>query len=234
MVARFGVVFDLDDTLYLERDYVASGLRAVAARLAAGPAAEALAAGLWRRFESGARGTLFDELLEHHPEFRPLCSVPELVQCYRAHSPKLELLPGVPALLDRCRARGHALAVITDGACASQQAKVAALGLSAWAEPVILTDRWGRDYWKPHPRAFEAVASALELPAQALIYVADNPAKDFYAPNRLGWQSVRLRLPGQLHEHLESAADPLAQPHWDVTSVAALRDVLERQFTLQS
>ena len=30
------------------------------------------------------------------------------------------------------------------------------------------------------------------------IYVGDNPAKDFVTPRRLGWQTVRLRVHGQL------------------------------------
>jgi putative hydrolase of the HAD superfamily len=56
------VVVDIDDTLYLERDYVLSGLREVddeVVRLGARgfrEAAETL-------FENGVRGTLFDDAL---------------------------------------------------------------------------------------------------------------------------------------------------------------------------
>ena len=53
------VVFDLDDTLYLERDYVRSGFRAVDAWLASrgilGFFGEA-----WANFENGLRGKAFD------------------------------------------------------------------------------------------------------------------------------------------------------------------------------
>jgi len=56
------VVFDLDDTLYLERDYVRSGFRAVDAWLASrgilGFFGEA-----WANFENGLRGKAFDRAL---------------------------------------------------------------------------------------------------------------------------------------------------------------------------
>jgi putative hydrolase of the HAD superfamily len=31
------------------------------------------------------------------------------------------------------------------------------------------------------------------------VYAADNPAKDFVAPHRLGWQTIRVRRQGGLH-----------------------------------
>jgi hypothetical protein len=37
--------------------------------------------------------------------------------------------------------------------------------------------------------------------------VADNPAKDFVAPHRLGWRTVRVRRPDSLHADVPSGAD---------------------------
>jgi hypothetical protein len=33
-------------------------------------------------------------------------------------------------------------------------------------------------------------------------YISDNPSKDFVAPNRLGWRTIQLAYPGQVHAHL--------------------------------
>ncbi|ADI15540.1 HAD family hydrolase [Truepera radiovictrix] len=220
-----GIAFDLDDTLYLERDYVKSGFRAVAAHVAAGDRAlEERAFGiLWQDFVQGVRGRAFNRLLAALPELEGRCSITELVACYREHTPAITFLPGVEAALCELRARGARLAVISDGPLVSQAAKAAALGVARYADPVILTDAWGQRYWKPHARAFEAVAEAFALPPERLVYVGDNPEKDFHAPARLGWRSVRLRLPEQVRHHLPHEAVP---PTFEVTSVAALREQL--------
>lgn len=225
MVKPLGVAFDLDDTLYLERDYVKSGFRAVAEYAAAGTAvaAEDAFGFLWEQFLAGARGTTFDGLLAHHPELAARRNVADLVARYREHAPTIDYLPGAEALLGELRALGVPLAVISDGPLVSQRAKADALGVGRYADPVILTDLWGAAFWKPHARAFKAVGEAFELPPERLVYVGDNPVKDFHAPRTLGWTSVRLRLPGQVRASLPHDAAP---PTWEATSVAALREGL--------
>ncbi len=220
-----GVVFDLDDTLYLERDYVRSGFRAVAAFAAEGTEidVDAAAESLWNGFLAGVRGSAFDDLLKRYPQVAARCSVPELVRCYREHAPDIAYLPGVETLLNELQGLGVPLAVISDGPLVSQAAKAEALGVARYADPVVLTDAWGAAYWKPHVRAFEAVAEAFGLPAERLVYIGDNPEKDFHAPTALGWKSVRLRLPGQVREALPHDATP---PTHEVGSVAELRELL--------
>ena len=44
---------------------------------------------------------------------------------------------------------------------------------------VIFSDQWGREYWKPHARPYTACAEALAVEPRNLVYVGDNPAKDF-------------------------------------------------------
>ena len=161
-----GVVLDLDDTLYLERDYVRSGFAAVAATSDPGATpTPQVADHLWRRFTSGERGSHFDDLLASDPALAGRVEVPELVEVYRHHAPDIRLLPGVRDLLAGLRAAGRRTAVISDGALAGQQAKVRALGLEDLVDgPVVLTDTWGREGWKPHPRAFVHVEEAWGCP----------------------------------------------------------------------
>ena len=202
---RFGVVFDVDDTLYLEADYVRSGFRAVAELVATGGEISSDEAFdfLIGCFERGVRGNTFDLLLKQRPGLDARFGVSSLVEAYRNHRPQIDFVPGMRELIDDLRARGALLAAITDGPLQSQSRKVEALGLAAFMDPVVLTDRWGREFWKPHPRAFELVAKQWAIPAGRLAYVGDNPGKDFVAPNRLGWSTVRLRLPGQVRVDLE-------------------------------
>ncbi len=221
---ELGVVFDLDDTLYLERDYVRSGFRAVAETAAQGTSvcSEEAFSFLWNEFTAGVRGSSFDALLTRYPELAQQVDVPALVRCYREHAPDITYLPGMRELLEELKA-GVPLAVISDGPLVSQAAKAKALNVSLYADPVVLTDAWGQDFWKPHVRAFEHVAAAFGLPPEQLVYIGDNPTKDFHAPTALGWRSVRLRLPGQVREALPHDETP---PTKEVGSVAALRSYL--------
>ena len=106
------------------------------------------------------------------------------------------------------RSRGVRIGIITDGVRAGQQRKLEALPLGAdRIDRAILTDAWGREFWKPHPRAFEEIEKGWQIPAEELVYVGDNPAKDFLAPRQLGWHTVRLRTAGQEHFSAEGPSE---------------------------
>jgi len=202
-----GVVFDLDDTLYLEREYVLSGFRSVAESIAdASLPADEMYQFLERDFASGVRGDAFDRMLAAFPALAARRTAAELTQLYRAHSPRIGLESSRSRLLDVLGRHGIKLGLITDGPVASQSGKIAALGLSGYFDPMILTDAWGVEFRKPHPRAFEAVMRQWSLEPEQLVYAGDNPLKDFHAPRALGWQTVRLRIEGQLHQHAEPTA----------------------------
>ena len=201
-----GVVFDIDDTLYLERDYVRSGFLYVARHVAATvEEAREIADWLWRAFERGVRGDTFDQLLAARPDLAARVTAIDLIAAYRSHVPTISLLPGMQEVLDDLSAAGLRLGVLSDGPIESQRAKAEALGLDAWFDPVLLTAARGRGFAKPGTLGFEWIASSWRLPHPELAYVADNPLKDFRGPRRLGWRTIRLRLPPQLRQ----AIDPI-------------------------
>ena len=218
------LVVDLDDTLYLERDYVRSGFSFVARRLEDIGLVDAPTAfdHLWSEFEGGRRGDAFDSLARRF-DFNARASVPDLVALYRAHRPTITLLE--PDTLETLVTGGLLVGLISDGPVETQMRKIEALGLAATFDVMVLTDNWGRDFWKPHPRAFEAVESFLGVPADHLAYVADNPRKDFIAPNRRGWTSIRLRVQGQLHYEVEATGYE-ARPQIELSSLTRLAEQL--------
>jgi putative hydrolase of the HAD superfamily len=220
-----GVVFDLDDTLYLERDFVWSGFRHVAVMLAGlGEISvdEALFQ-LWHLFQRGVPGDTFDRLLDAHPRLAQKIQVADLVNAYRSHMPNISLPPGSVNLLRSLRTRGVRIGILSDGPLDSQRAKVRALGLDTLVAPVILTDTWGRQFWKPHPRGYLSAAQLWGLEPGELMYIGDNPAKDFVTPRRLGWQTVRLRTPGQLRCAEQAPADDFAA-HREISDLEELRE----------
>ena len=215
------IVFDLDDTLYAERDYVESGFRAVSRWLERNKGPSGFADAAWALFCAGHRGDIFDRALAMLGEQPAPGRVAELVQRYRRHRPRIQLAPDAGRWLARSAGR-IPLALITDGPTASQSRKVSALALRGRGfGPILLTDRWGVPFRKPHERAYRAVERRLELKGDALVYVADNAAKDFLAPRRLGWQTVQIRRPGALH------AGPPAAPEYGADRVIDSLDQLE-------
>lgn len=199
------VIFDLDDTLYAERTYAFSGFAAVARKFAAqlGDALTTTKA-MERLFDTEHRPRVFNALLAE-------CGIPEspelirsMIDTYRQHRPLISLYPDADAALDRLVA-DCALGIITDGPAVQQSAKIDALALRDRVDVVILTEELGPGCSKPSPAAFELMATTLEADHEDCVYVADNPAKDFVAPNALGWSTIRVVRPEGIYKDVAPA-----------------------------
>jgi putative hydrolase of the HAD superfamily len=214
--------FDLDDTLFSEEDYVESGLRAAGELVdAAVPAAESAGEWLVRLWRQERAQDGFQRLLrERGLDDEALGWLPKLKQAYREHELILQPREAVHELLAELLGRGARLALVSDGWLAVQRRKWAALALPFPFDPIIFTDVRGRAYWKPHPWAFEQVMSA-HPSAVRFHYIGDNPAKDFLAPNRLGWTTVWVRDGRNLHPPV-LPADGAAAPQRILDSLAEL------------
>ncbi len=179
------VIFDLDDTLYSEKDYVKSGYTAVADILPQLPNAYER---FWQAFECGKK--VFDTVLGE----AGLLTSEVLSQCietYRLHKPKIELYEGVIGLFECLHKRGIKIGIITDGRPEGQRNKIEALGLEKMVDNIIITDELGGpSFRKPNDISFRIMQRRLGIPFSNILYVGDNPAKDFIAPRQLGMQSI--------------------------------------------
>ena len=197
------LVFDLDDTLLPEADYVRSGFAAVDAWVGARLGRAGFAEAAWAIHAAGHRGDVFDRALAALGLPVDGATVAAMVAHYREHRPTIALFPDVAPCLGRLPAAVRA-AIVSDGPLSAQERKVEALGLARRFAPIVLTDRWGRTYWKPHERAFRTIEVTLGECGAACVYVGDNPAKDFAAPRRLGWRTVRIRRRGSAHAGIDA------------------------------
>jgi len=193
MSAWQAIIFDLDDTLYPERDFVLSGFRAVA-RWAEDrfgiPEAQGFGE-LHALFEAGVRGDTFNRWLIMH-DIEPGGYVPELLRVYRDHPPALVPYAGVPELLAGL-ARQYRLGLVSDGYLAVQRRKLEALKLSHYFHAIVFSDEWGREAWKPNPQPFWAVLERLEAEPSRAVYIADNPLKDFFGARSIGIKTIWFR-----------------------------------------
>lgn len=225
-MALEAVVFDLDDTLFAERQYVLSGFRAVAAWLDGrhgvpeGPAFSELR-GL---FESGERLTTFDEWLAARG-LTDSIGAGSMVEVYRNHAPSISPAPGVTELLGRLGHRFR-LGLVSDGYARVQRAKFEALRLDGHFEAVVFSDQLGREHWKPSPRPFEVVTELLGVSAADSVYVADNPTKDFIGARSIGMATVRLRRPEGVYAQVEPPTVAHA-PDFEVVETEAIGALME-------
>lgn len=225
-MSRLVLVFDLDDTLYPEREFALCGFRAAAAWAKAELGLDGLDVDMTRLLDAGLLGRLFQKVLEerlpggHTPEH-----VQGLVAAYRACEPVLRLFEDARWALDHY-ARAGPLGLITDGTHAMQQKKVRALALEPRFKQIVYTDLLGesRAFAKPHPRPFEMMETALADPGGRFVYVGDNPAKDFAAPNARGWITVQIVREGGIHDATRTIEG--GAPQHKVKALTELPDVL--------
>lgn len=241
MTLTRAIVFDLDDTLFPEREFAWSGFRAVAHTFAneLGDPQETVN-DLRRFFDSIMRPRVFDALLSERFGVVDPRMLAKMIETYRRHAPVITPYADVDAALTRLRERCK-LGLITDGRACTQWAKIDALRLRPRFEHIIVTSdlqpdpargdkpKDGGANWdtfaKPHPRAFEEMSRALQIPHRACAYVADNPGKDFVAPNRLGWKTIRIERPGGVYG-TASMADG-GQPQHSIKSLEELDGIIE-------
>ena len=177
-----GVIFDLDDTLYSEKEYVRSGFKAVARWLGN----EGFSDKLWGYFEEGKAA--IDELL-HELECEEKKA--QCLEIYREHDPEITLYDGVLELLQSLKKQGIKIGIITDGRVTGQQKKIKALGLEEIVDDIIITDELGGvQFRKPCDIAFRIMQNRWRIPYEQMMYVGDNVDKDFQAPRRLGMRSM--------------------------------------------
>jgi putative hydrolase of the HAD superfamily len=207
------LVFDLDDTLYPERDYVLSGFRAVDEWLVTERGVSGFRAKAEALFAGGKRGRIFDETLTELG-VREDGLVGRLVTVYRSHRPAIDLPAESVAILAAARGR-YRLALVSDGFLEVQKQKASALGISRWIDVQVFSDQWGREAWKPSERPFREVMQRLPGLAGGYIYIADNPRKDFIAPRALGWKTLRMRRAGGEHADYDASAAEAADAEVD-------------------
>jgi putative hydrolase of the HAD superfamily len=185
------LVFDLDDTLFPEREFVRSGFRAVDQWISKEFAITGFFEIAWHFFESGKRDKIFDWTLEALKIDQTPASVQALLTVYREHQPTISLFEDAHWAINYFGS-SHRLAMITDGYLTVQQNKVKALGIEPFFEPIVFSDAYGSQNWKPSSFPYLKVMELMKFPGENFIYIGDNPRKDFVTAKTLGWKTVQI------------------------------------------
>jgi putative hydrolase of the HAD superfamily len=187
------IIFDLDDTLYSEKDFVLSGFQAVASWASAnlGISEETGYTTLFDLYHQGVRNNTFNKWLTIHQIDKPEL-VTNLLDIYRHHSPTISPFPESIELL-KTLTRSYKIGLVSDGYLEVQQRKWTALGLDSFFDAVVFSDSLGRENWKPSTAPFELVLERLNIAPEFSVYIGDNPRKDFFGARQLGMYTIQVK-----------------------------------------
>jgi putative hydrolase of the HAD superfamily len=181
------VGFDLDGTLFDDRQYVRMGLDAAARELESRTGVDARDEFHEAYIERGICERTFDHVLDEHG--LPAELVDDLVRAYHAHegdlSPYDETGPVLEALADEYR-----LGLLTGGT--NGREKLDRLGIASHFDAVVVAA--GADVTKRDSESFVELLDALDVRPSETAYVGDRPEIDFVHPNDLGVVTVRIAL----------------------------------------
>ena len=197
------IAFDLDDTLFKERDFVESGYIAVINELI-------------KKYPIEKVSTL-NKMLNSDNAFNCLLNIVKLINpkaaedvywclnIYRNHYPSIRLDQDTLDTINSLSKQSITLAIITDGRAITQTNKINALGLNRFinSKHILISENIGRD--KLSPVAFEILMSFFPHITD-FTYIGDNTSKDFLWPNKLGWKTICLKDNGKNihHQNIDS------------------------------
>ena len=215
------IVFDLDDTLYLEKDFAFSGFDAVGMWMASHHNVSNFSMHCKNLFESGIQKNIFNRALSDLNITFSSELIQSLIKTYRTHKPKITLAQDAKEYLKTTQ-KHKKIGLITDGYEETQNNKIDALDLRKTIQWIIPTGQWGKDFWKPHPRAFKEIESLSHAKPHQITYVADNALKDFVTPKKRGWLTVQILRPDRVHKHFAPSTE--YEAHRIIESLSELDD----------
>jgi len=216
-------LFDLDDTLYSEIEFVKSGFRTVARYVSSRYHfnKDLLFTQMLDILQREGRGKVFDSLLYSLGIYTEE-KVRLLVYLYRSHCPTIHLYEDVLPTLDHLRCYGMRLGIVTDGMASVQRNKIVALGLESFFDAIVCTDELGRQCWKPSAGPYKVALDLFQVSPSEAVYVGDDPSKDFLGPNSIGMLTIQVKR--QIEQN--STPDVIPEPAGAKFVVKGLGEIL--------
>ncbi len=212
------VVFDLDDTLCPEIEYVKSGFRAIANAFGD----EQLYEKLYNLFQDD-KANVYQRAGFGYEQCK------KCIDIYRNHIPDINLKQDVIDTLKTLKYYGYKLGIITDGRPEGQRNKINALGLDKCMDYIIITDELGGiKYRKPNPKAFEIMRKVFNVEFDEMVYVGDNPEKDFFIGSIYPIMTIRVMSKGiyDSGDYLDSVKESFR-----VNSIAEIKEYIDDRCT---
>ncbi len=175
-------VFDLDDTLYAEADYLTGAYKEIGTMLAG---KYQLPAGDFFRFleedyRKGLRSGLFDRLISHFG--LPPGEMEHMLQVLRTFTPQVSfrLLPGVPQLFQKLISSGKQICILTNGNVKQQENKIRHIDWEGYRDHLFIV--YANTHTpKPDPAPWHFLVSSTTVTRP--VYIGDSENDRLFAMN---------------------------------------------------
>lgn len=207
------LVFDLDDTLVKEIDYLKSAFASIATYV--DPSNVTLFDDMFKWYQ--AKQDVFGNLEQQYK--KPLKA--ELKLMYRNHFPNFDPKSKNRQLLIDLKSQGHFLGLVTDGFSITQRNKIKALDIEDLFDLIVVSEEFGSE--KPSENNF---LTFHQFGTAQYFYISDNVRKDFIAPKKLGWTTVCLLDDGQNIHTQDFNTDEAYLPQIKINALSELKDLI--------
>jgi len=186
------IVFDLDDTLYNEKSFVYSGFSDVAIWISmfSNSSCVEIFDHMVKELSINGRSKIFDNVLEKYFK-KTKKNIQKCVSIYRLHKPAIKLDSKVVDLLLEL-GKNHKLYIVTDGNKLVQNNKIKSLDVEKYIEKAFITYRYGLTASKPSLKCFEIIKNKEKVDWHDIVYIGDNPNKDFVNLNKVNAITIRV------------------------------------------
>ncbi|MGZ5190297.1 MAG: HAD family hydrolase [Flavisolibacter sp.] len=201
-------VFDLDDTIFQEIDYLKSGYLSISTKLREFIDADIFPE-MMEKYQN--KENVFEWIVKHHQGSIPHLSMHWLLKEYREHLPTIDLSGRNAAFLQQLRQLNVPMGLITDGRSITQRNKLKALGIEGYFTDIIISEEFGSV--KPDQRNY--LYFEHKYPGMHFYFLGDNTTKDFIVPKQLGWTTICIKNSGN-HIHTQ-VFDQESAPDYIIT-----------------
>lgn len=183
------LIFDLDDTLYEEYSFVKNGFKAVSLyfKKKYNLNSDTVYKQLIHYEKTKGRGKIFNDILNFYKLKNIHLS--ELIKIYRNNNYKLKLYPDAQKILKKFKKKAY---LVTDGNSRVQRNKIKLLKIEKYFKKIFCTRQYGLDKEKPSLYVFKKIARIEKKSLKNLVYIGDNPNKDFVNLNKSSSTTIRL------------------------------------------
>lgn len=187
-------IFDLDDTLYPQKEFTRQCLLATSGYISeiSGADVDFIKINLNRILdEKGIEYKyIFNDLFDII-KFDGVPHLKKILELFRTCKPELKLYKNTLEVLNVLK-NNYRLALLTDGYEQVQHYKVKELELNDYFEEILVTFTLGEENRKPSTLPYEVMLNTLGLEAFECVYIGNDPKRDFIACKKLGMKSIRI------------------------------------------
>lgn len=202
------IVFDLDDTLYSELDFLISAYREISIHIDKSKNKKifALMFSLFRNNKD-----VFEYLSTKYSVEKEF-----LLAMYREHKPDIKVNLKILNLLQKIKNNSGKLALLSDGRSSTQRNKLDALNIKNIFDYISISEEIKAK--KPSLKGFQLIEDKFN--AKLYYYIGDNINKDFKAPKKLKWKTIFLIDNGKnIHYNYPFSLEKNEEPDYYIFSL---------------